>query len=70
MARPRRYQREVCVPTTINLPKSLRAWFEERAKNCGVSRSVAMTKALERYATVEGFASEPKAEDAGETPSA
>jgi hypothetical protein len=60
MARPRRYSREVCVPTTINLPKSLRIWFEERAKSCGVSRSVAMTEALERYASCQGFHPEPE----------
>lgn len=65
MARPRRYSREVCVPTTINLPKSLRTWFEERARDSGVSRSVAMTEALERYAACLGFHPEPEPNNAG-----
>lgn len=66
MARPRRYAREVCVPTTINLPKSLRSWFEIRAEDSGVSRSVAMTEALEKYASCLGFGDDPEPEPAGD----
>lgn len=66
MARPRRYAREVCVPTTINLPRSLRAWFENRAKTSGVSRSVAMTEALEHYAACLGWDTGPAPEATGD----